>query len=312
MIRLSPDFLEFRLGDRRAHVSGLLTPSVVDQVSSRLTADKVLAYKILSDAGVPLPEYLAINARDLTAARAFYERIPGPLVVKPSQGKGGAGVVGNIVTFAQLKKALTSTGRYVPDVILEQQITGASYRVLFLDGELIDVVRRELPSLEGDGTSTIGQLMLREYERRLEAGGDLAGYKPFDVDVDCLFTLTLAGVTLDTVLPHGRSIVVRTATNYSGPDKSETAGGELCDAIVAAARRAAYVTGPRLAGVDLITRDPTRALEETGGVVLEVNVPGLHHHYNVLDRSNASKVAIPILAAMLKERSPGNEGASAQ
>jgi D-alanine-D-alanine ligase-like ATP-grasp enzyme len=60
--------------------------------------------------------------------------------------------------------------------------------------------------------------------------------------------------------------------------------------------------GLRLAGVDVITPDASRPLEEAGGVVAEVNgTPGIHHHYHVADRANATPVAVPILERALQQ-----------
>ena len=56
----------------------------------------------------------------------------------------------------------------------------------------------------------------------------------------------------------------------------------------------------RLAGVDVVTPDPARPLGETGGVILEVNAaPGLTHHYNVASPGEATRIAVPILRALL-------------
>ena len=55
-----------------------------------------------------------------------------------------------------------------------------------------------------------------------------------------------------------------------------------------------------LAGVDVITPDPSRPLVESGGVINEVNgTPGLHHHYLVADPVAATRVAIPVLERLL-------------
>jgi hypothetical protein len=60
--------------------------------------------------------------------------------------------------------------------------------------------------------------------------------------------------------------------------------------------------GLRLAGVDVVTTDIGRPLVETGGVVTEVNGgPGLHHHYLVADRADATPVAVPVLEKLLGE-----------
>jgi len=71
--------------------------------------------------------------------------------------------------------------------------------------------------------------------------------------------------------------------------------------LAAEAAAAARVVGLRLAGVDVIAPTLDRSLAESGGVVLEVNcTPGLHHHYLVADREGATRVAVPILRALLR------------
>src|SRR5688572_32104639 len=47
-------------------------------------------------------------------------------------------------------------------------IAGASYRLLYLEGRLIDAVRRDPPTVTGDGYSTIRRLIAHENRRRLE------------------------------------------------------------------------------------------------------------------------------------------------
>jgi D-alanine-D-alanine ligase-like ATP-grasp enzyme len=119
--------------------------------------------------------------------------------------------------------------------------------------------------------------------------------KPFFVDLDCLFTLEHVGYGIRSVLPAGESITVKTATNYNGPDQSESVPPPYPEGFVGPARWAAAALGVRLAGVDV--------LGGVGGdpVILEVNpTPGLTHHYNVANAARASRIAVPILAKLLQ------------
>jgi len=64
---------------------------------------------------------------------------------------------------------------------------------------------------------------------------------------------------------------------------------------VAAARAA----GLRLAAVDVVSRSVGGALAE-GRVVVDLNpIPALHHHLHVANPSVTSRVAVPILRALL-------------
>src|SRR5439155_20911874 len=84
-------------------------------------------------------------------------------------------------------------------------------------------------------------------------------------------------------------------------EDTETIREGLAPALVDASRRAASAVGLRVAGVDVITPDASKPLEEAGGVVAEVNgTPGIHHHYHVADAANATPVAVPILERVLQ------------
>ena len=234
MVVLSPTLIEFRLGPAVARVSQQTTP-FSDPVSTRLADDKPLAYRILEEAGVPVPARAVVGAGDYAAAAAFAASTAPPFVLKPVQGAGGRGVAGQVRTLDQLKRALVHAGRFSPDVLIEQQAPGDSYRLLFLDGMLLDTLRRPQPRVVGDGLTTIESLIFREAQRRVE-DESASGLKPFIVDLDCLFAIEHAGYRLDSVLPPGESIVVKSATNYNGPDENETFPAEAAGGIVGPAR----------------------------------------------------------------------------
>lgn len=304
---LAPTLLEFRLDGATVRIRGQTTP-FADPVSTEVASDKPLAYRILSEAGLPVPAHAVVDAGDLGTAAAFLERVSPPCIVKPVRGGGGEGITGEVRTTEQLRRALTRAGRFDLRVLIEQQLEGDSYRLLLLDGNVLDVLRRSRPQITGDGIATIQELVFAEYARRIDAGG-AAGLKKFVVDLDCLFALERAGRRISSVLPAGESIVIKTATNYNGPGESETVFPPIPRELVEPARVAAEALGVRLAGVDVLTTDPGRPLSESGGVVLEVNpVPGLTHHYNVADPARATRIAAPILQALLQQA--GVDGAS--
>jgi cyanophycin synthetase len=240
-----------------------------------------------------------LNADDHGAAAAFAAAAGVPLIVKPARGRGGAGVVGHVCTDAQLARALLHAGKMSRQVLIERQVPGDSYRILILDGDAIGVLRRQRPTIIGDGRSTVADLVFREYECRLVSEGP-AGLKALAVDLDCLFTLAHSGLRLDSVPPEKETVVFKTATNYSGRDQTHALTVPYPASVVASSRRASAALGARLAGVDIVTNDPDKPLEETGGVVLEVNAgPGLWHHYNVSDSTAAPDVATAILRKLL-------------
>jgi D-alanine-D-alanine ligase-like ATP-grasp enzyme len=74
----------------------------------------------------------------------------------------------------------------------------------------------------------------------------------------------------------------------------------ICKDIRERAERVARLLNSRFAGIDVITLDPALPLEESGGVINEINTnPGLHHHYVCGDED--STPALSVLSYLLKK-----------
>jgi D-alanine-D-alanine ligase-like ATP-grasp enzyme len=305
----SPRLFEFAREDLAVHVLGGRTP-FADPVSIELASAKDLAYALLTHAGVRVPEHIVASDGDREAARSFLETGPTPVVVKPARGGGaGLGVTPSIETAAQLERAMRRAGFTSERLIVERQAVGEQFRFLLLDGEVLDVIRRDRPQVIGDGSSTIEELMFAEYDRRL-ATDTAEGMKPFPVDLDCLFTLERQGLRLSTRPQKGTTVVVKTASNISGGLACVTVREPVAPEVVHEVRAAAAAVGVRLAGVDVVAPDVERSLATSSGVVLEVNpIPGLGHHYNVAEPEAATPVAVRVLEALFAERTAAAEQA---
>jgi D-alanine-D-alanine ligase-like ATP-grasp enzyme len=296
---LAPGFLEIRKGSAatRVHHQSVMLD---DLVTVKLALQKTLVDRLLVEAGLPVPEHLEFDLAELNRAVAFLERESSPCVVKPTSGAGGASVTAGIRTRSQLLRATLKASRFFPRLVIERQATGATYRLLFLDGQLLDVVRRLPPRVIGDGHSTIAELIDAENRRR-RAGYGTAGLMPLRIDLDCLFTLSRSGLTPRSVPPPNTVIAVKTVTNQNCVRDNETVRQSISRELIATAASAVEVVGLRLAGVDLITTNPQEPLADSGGVIIEVNAsPGLHHHYHVADAAGATRVAVTILQTLLE------------
>jgi cyanophycin synthetase len=290
---------EVRRGDARTRVVRQRT-ELDPESALDLAAEKGTIHARLTGAGIPVPHHLEFGHRNLTGALEFLERAPGAVVVKPGSGSGGGwGLASNVRTPAQLARAVLNASRYSDTILLEHQAEGTLHRVLVLDGQVIGVVRRRSPTVEGDGRSTVRALIAAENRRRLDAGGE-AGLWPLRIDLDCLFTLEARGQSLDSVPAAGEVVTVKHVTNENRLEDNDTVREPLGPDLQAECARAAELVGLRLAGIDAILRETSTAMAKSGGVVLEVNgAPGLSHHYHVADRSQATPVAVPILEALL-------------
>lgn len=268
--------------------------------------DKVLVHRLLLDAGLPAPEHLRFTLADFESARRFLAASPGDCVVKPGQdSSAGSGVTtlvrsprdlvraaaeaaqvgarsSRVARGAGRVKRITATFAQLTEVplLIERQVPGGNYRLLYLDGVLVDAIRRGVPSVVGDGEATVEALFERLNADRIRAGG-VIGQSLVKYDLDSERTLADQGLTRASVPRAGAIVRIKTTINSSAADTNSPARDELCDAIVKQAARAAELVGVRWAGVDVITPDPAVPLEESGGRILEVNTtPGLAMHYH--------------------------------
>lgn len=295
LTELGGDRREARRNGRTIPIDGNNTGIDSRETFDRLL-DKTWTHARLTGAGLRVPRHRQVAARDIRRALAFLRETGGPIVVKPAGGTGaGWGITCGVTTRPDLVLAMLDAGRYCPDLLLEEQAPGEMYRVLVLDGTVIDTVRRGFPTVTGDGSSTVGELIAAENRRRLEASGDL-GLMLLRADLDCILRLRQDGLRLRSVPETGRVVTVKTSSSESQPADSETISTPLHPALAADVRTAAQVLGVRLAGVDLVTPSLVHPLSESRGAIVEVNAsPGLRYHYQVRDRAAATPVARLIL-----------------
>ena len=293
------DIAEIRRGKRSIRVSLNFSP-MDDSVTLRLAGHKPTVYDILAADGVPVPRHIAIGAFDLTAAKEFLRTSTRPVVVKPASGTGGgAGVTTNITDTWRLMRALAQARAFGPTALVEEQIEGNNYRLLYLDNELIDAVERKPPSITGDGTSSIGTLVRRENALRVKTGPSLA-QALLPIDVDMRHSLVAQGKSLRTVPAKGEIVRVKTVINGNRAEENVPALSQISEPLAAMGRRIVEKLGIRLAGIDIITTNPGIDLAKSGGVVIDVNTtPG--HYYHYMKKGHEFKAAVAILHAALSE-----------
>ncbi len=305
---LGSGFFEIRRAGARTRVCGARV-ALDDPVALRLAGDKPLAQRLLARAGIPVRRAAAFSLHAQAPALAFLREIGGACVVKPARGTGGgAGVTLGVGSPRALRRAALHASLFSRELAIEEQVAGEAYRLLYLDGELLDAVRRTPPVVIGDGRRSVRALIAAENRRRRErAGAGATG--AIALDPDCRAALARAGLSLGSVPPAGARVAVKGVSNAGSERESESVRERIGKDLRAEAGRAAECLGIRLAGVDVITRDPALSLHASGGCVAEVNTtPGLHWHYLVRDPEAGVRVAIPILERLLGARGGASGG----
>lgn len=296
---LGAGFFEIRRAGARTRVCGMRV-ALDDPVALRLAGHKPLVNALLARAGIPVPRAERFSLHELDPALALLRELGRPCVVKPARGTGGgAGVTLGVQTPRELARAALQASLLSRELWIEEQVSGDAYRLLFLDGELLDAVRRSPAAVVGDGRLSVRALIELENRRRASRGG-AGSTGRIAIDLDCEAALRRARLRLGDVPPAGARVVVKGVSNAGSERESESVRAEIGKDLRAEAGRAAEVLGVRLAGVDVIAREPGVSLFASGGCVAEVNTtPGLHWHYLVRNPEAGVPVAVPILARLL-------------
>jgi cyanophycin synthetase len=295
---LGRGFVDIRRGNRLTRVFQQVT-MLDDPVTLRLALDRMLVHRLLQEQEIPIPEHVEFPLGNLSRALDLIQRV-GPCVVKPATGTaGGDGVTVGVADRFDLSRACLVAAPFAETLVAERMAPGCLHRLLFLDGVLLDVIVNQPPSVDGDGCSTIEELITAENRRRLQMRGE-AGLELWSIDMDTALTLRREGLRLSSVLAAGQSARVKSVSNDHRLEDNITYRGEIHPTILDHARRAVAAVGLRCAGVDLVAPDLTRPLSQTKGAIIEVNgAPGIHRHYHVADRDKATPVAEQILKCLL-------------
>jgi cyanophycin synthetase len=244
----------------------------------------LVVHDLLAHTGIAVTRQTIVKIGEIGKALDILKTSVLPLVVKPAANTGaGAGVSTCVRTPRQLLTAIAWARAYGPRILIERQIPGSCYRVLVMDGEVLDTVIRLPPSVRGDGISTVRQLVRYENKLRRRSGTSRSQVL-VRIDPDLRNTIANQGFTLDSRPSVGEVVVLKHVVNDNGTAENVSANDCLCAAIVESARDAARLVGIRLTGVDIICQDPLVPLESSGGAIIEVNAnPGLYYHYHPTD-----------------------------
>ena len=204
---LARDLWQIDLGDRRTrilnHELEFDNPVVLG-----LAGRKTTVHRLLAGAGLAVPEHATFTLATLGVARLFVDAHPQGSVIKPAGGYGGKGVTTHVQKTSEVRAAALLASLYDTEFLIEAQIPGESYRLLVLEGRVIDAVCRRGPRILGNGTASVGELLAAENARR-RAASEAA----IDVDRDCTFTLGYQGLTMTSVPEANRSVLLKSVND---------------------------------------------------------------------------------------------------
>lgn len=253
-------------------------------LSQSITTDKHITHELIKAAGLPSSPML-LYGPEIVLEDVLQQF--SPVVVKPAAAAHGDGITMGITTADGLQQAIKHAQKFGEKVLLQPQIEGQDYRLLFVNYKLVGALRRHQPFVIGDGASTTEQLVEQENKRRLVNAKKDAQKSPLSQwrgEVCSLISLEeitrSRGVEFMHTVPstHEKVILLEQA-NISLGGISEDVTSLVSPDVAAVCSRFLQSIGLELGGVDILSPDIAAPFDENKTCILEVNsAPGLLPH----------------------------------
>jgi cyanophycin synthetase len=258
-----------------------------------IACNKEETKRMLYDASIPVAKGdICVDEEDL---KTCIDRIGYPIVLKPLDGNHGKGASINVINWEDAVEGLGFAKKYSRRVIVEKFITGHDFRILVIDNKMVAAAQRVPANVVGDGKQNIQQLIDETNKDPRRGYGHENVLTEITVDRDTTDLLDKKGYNLETVPQKGEVVYLKSTANLSTGGTSIDITDMIHPENVFLAERISRVIGLDVCGIDIMAKNLTQPLKETGGVVLEVNAaPGFRMHL-APSEGLARNVAAPVI-----------------
>ncbi len=253
------------------------TTANTNMIAVDIAGNKHATKTLLGDMGVPVPKgYRIRHEEDLEET---LERVGFPVVIKPLDGNHGKGATVGVKSMEEARVAWEKAKEYSRWVIVEKQLVGADFRALVVNNRLIAVAKRVPAHVVGDGKQTIQELIDETNSDPRRGYGHENVLTEIDIDSQTMRCIKNAGYELESVLPKGEVLYLKTTANISTGGTAIDVTDEVHPENVFLFERIARIIGLDVAGVDIIAENVSEPLHASGGGIIEVNAaPGFRMH----------------------------------
>jgi cyanophycin synthetase len=262
-------------GIHRRFIQAAMT-SRTSAIAVDLAGDKELTKTLLREAGIKVPDGMLVESE--AEAVSALDEVEAPVVIKPHNGCQGKGVSLNLISPAQVERAYRIAKQYSPKVVVERQLSGRDYRVLVINGKMVAASERISAHVIGDGVKTIAELVETTNQHPDRGDGHEKSLTRIVIDTGMMEYLRKSGLSLNYKPQVGEIIFLRECANLSAGGIARDITNLVHPDVADMCERAARIIGLDICGIDLITGDIGKPLNENSGIV-EINAaPGLRMH----------------------------------
>lgn len=257
-------------------------PETTDLICRR----KHLTKRMLDLAGVANPDGGDFGPEEKEVATAFFDVIPKPVVVKPSDSGSSRGVTVGVATRKEFSVAWDHAldgGRKGSNVLVEEFVEGIELRAFVVGDELLSIVARVQPFVVGDGRHSVAELLLQAEDYRNPH------YRARKMPITANWPfIAEQGHSPESVPDEGHIILVNPFTYPTIGAYYVEVTSIVPPAVVDMARRAVRaIPGLEIGGVDILIKD-VRSGE--GARVVEVNTAASLEFHRYPTHGNARAI----------------------
>lgn len=244
-------------------------------LSGMITHNKYETKLALQAIGMPVPHSRLVNKED--ELNAAVSKVGWPCVTKPIKGGGGRGVTAGLSNYEELLKGFNHAREFFRGpVLVEEFVPGEDHRLMVTGGKFIASIKRIPASVMGNGADTIGTLVKMQNLHRSINMPRSRYLRPIKIDTAVEQHLERQGLTLDSVIPEGKRLYLRSNSNLSTGGHCEDFTDQTHPELKRMCEQIALTLGIENLGLDYLTTDISASPNELKGAFVEANTtPGI-------------------------------------
>ncbi|QGQ99116.1 hypothetical protein EHS13_31675 [Paenibacillus psychroresistens] len=268
------DFIELSYQGKNIIINKTRTHKM-SLMAGLLAKNKDASNLLLRRRGLPVPDYIVVSETNEEAK--LFLKAYGLVIVKPLDTSRSLGVTLGIRKEDELVHAIKTACLYSEKVMIQKYVEGTDYRVLVIAGKVIGVLEYRPAFIEGDGRSTIEQLIheLNVDQLRRNSVGETGSFQTIKLESQhLLMHLKGQGKAVADILEQGNRLELFSTGNILADEISEIVMDQsalICRFNANIAIEAANALNIDVAGIDIRCKDITLPLDEANGAILEVN-----------------------------------------
>lgn len=251
--------------------------SETSSIGVEIACDKEDTKHLLEQAEVPVPRGdIITRERSLEEACRY---VGYPLVVKPIDGNHGRGITVDINNYEDALVAFHAAKEVSRRVIIEKYVVGKDFRLLVINNVLVAAAVRTPALVVGNGKSTIQELVDEVNSDPRRGYGHENVLTQITINNLTKTILAARGYDENSIPPEGEEVILKDTANLSTGGTAEDLTDVVHPSNVSMAERISKIIDLDICGIDIMTTDISKPLEETNGAVIEVNAgPGFRMH----------------------------------